>query len=305
MKILSLLPSATEIVYALGLEDDLVGVTCDCDYPPEAAQKPLISRTVLPVDDASPPGEIDRLVTEQMDRGEALYTIDSEAVAEIQPDMILAQDLCRVCAVPSGQVEDALAKIGCQAEVLSLDPSTLDDVIEGITEVGSRTGRDEKAAQLVAGLRARVAAVEAATRGLARPATLALEWLDPPFVGGHWVPEMIERAGGRALIAEAGRPSRRIEWDEIAAAGPEVVVFIPCGYGLGQALEQARGLLTVPEIATSPAGLEGRVLAADASSYFSRPGPRLISGLEALAWALHPEALGPPPPGTVAVVDEA
>jgi iron complex transport system substrate-binding protein len=305
MKILSLLPSATEIVYALGLEDDLVGVTSDCDYPPEAAQKPLISRTALPVDVASPPGEIDRLVTEQVARGEALYTIDAEAVARAQPDMILAQDLCRVCAVPSGQVEDALAKIGCEAEVLSLDPSTLDDVIEGITAVGSRTGRDERAAQLVAGLRTRVAAVQVATRGLDRPATLALEWLDPPFVGGHWVPEMVERAGGRVLIADAGQPSRRVQWDEIAAARPEVVVFIPCGYGLAQALEQARHLLAVPEIAGSPAGQAGRVLAADASSYFSRPGPRLVSGLEALAWALHPEAVGPPPPGTMAVVDEA
>jgi iron complex transport system substrate-binding protein len=305
MKILSLLPSATEIVYALGLEDDLVGVTSDCDYPPEAAQKPLISRTALPVDDASPPGEIDRLVTEQVARGEALYTIDAEAVARIQPDMILAQDLCRVCAVPSGQVEDALAKIGCQAEVLSLDPSTLDDVIDAITEVGSRTERDERAARLVAGLRARVAAVQVATRGLDRPATLALEWLDPPFVGGHWVPEMVERAGGRALIADAGQPSQRVQWDEIATARPEVVVFIPCGYGLGPALEQARHLLAVPEIAGSPAGRAGRVLAADASSYFSRPGPRLVSGLEALAWALHPEAFGPPPPGRMALVDEA
>jgi iron complex transport system substrate-binding protein len=205
--------------------------------------------------------------------------------------------------VPSGQVEDALATIGCRADVLSLDPSTLDDILDGITEVGTRTGRDEQAGELVARLRARVARVEAATRQLPRPATLTLEWLDPPFVGGHWVPEMIERSGGRALAAGAGQPSRRLDWDEVGALQPEVVMFIPCGYGLDQALDQARELVTQPEIAASPAGRAGRVLAADASSYFSRPGPRVVSGLEALAWALHPEALPAPPAGTVALVE--
>jgi iron complex transport system substrate-binding protein len=302
MKILSLLPSATEIVYALGLEDQLVGVTCECDFPPEARAKPVMSRTVLPADGDAPPAEIDRLVAEQVAEGEPLYTIDSDAVARTQPDLILAQDLCRVCAVPSGQVEDALAVIGCRADVLSLDPSTLDDILDGITEVGRRAGREAHADELVAGLRARAAAVEAATRRLARPRTLTLEWLDPPFVGGHWVPEMVERAGGLVLAAEAGQPSRRVSWDEVAAARPEVIVFIPCGYGLAQAMEQGRELLVVPQVATSPAGRTGRVLAADASSYFSRPGPRVISGLEALAWALHPDALPPPPPGTMAVV---
>jgi iron complex transport system substrate-binding protein len=302
MKILSLLPSATEIVYALGLEDQLVGVTCECDFPPEAATKPVMSRTVLPLDDATPPAEVDRLVTEQVDEGAPLYEIDSEAVGRAQPDLILAQDLCRVCAVPSGQVEDALATMGCRADVLSLDPSTLEDILDGIAEVGRRAGRDADADELVAGLRARVATVEAATRDLPRPATLTLEWLDPPFAGGHWVPEMVERAGGRALGADVGEPSRRLDWDEVGAARPEVIVFIPCGYGLDQALEQAHELITRPEVAASPAGRAGRVLAADASSYFSRPGPRVVSGLEALAWALHPEALPPPPPGTIAPV---
>jgi iron complex transport system substrate-binding protein len=302
MKILSLLPSATEIVYALGLEDQLVGVTCECDFPPEAAAKPVMSRTVLPLDDATPPAEIDRLVGEQVDQGAPLYAIDVDAVGRAQPDLILAQDLCRVCAVPSGQVEDALATMGCHAEVVSLDPSTLDDILDGIAEVGRRAGRDAEAGELVAGLRARVAAVEAATRGLTRPATITLEWQDPPFAGGHWVPDMVERAGGRVLGADAGQPSRRLDWDEVAAARPEVIVFIPCGYGLDQALAQARELVTRPAVAASPAGRAGRVLAADASSYFSRPGPRVVNGLEALAWALHPEALPPPPPGTIALV---
>jgi iron complex transport system substrate-binding protein len=303
MKILSLLPSATEIVYALGLGDQLVGVTCECDFPPEATAKPVISRTVLPFDDAAPPAEIDRLVIEQVAQGDPLYTIDTDAVARTQPDLILAQDLCRVCAVPSGQVEDALAVIGCRADVVSLDPSTLDDILEGITEVGRRAGREGKADELVASLRGRAAAVEAATRHLVKPRTLTLEWLDPPFVGGHWVPEMVERAGGLVVAAEAGQPSRRMGWDEVAAARPEVIVFIPCGYGLAPAVEQGRQLLTVPEVASSPAGRTGRVLAADASSYFSRPGPRIVSGLEALAWALHPEALPHPPPETLAVVE--
>jgi len=303
MKILSLLPSATEIVYALGLEDDLVGVTCECDFPPEAAAKPALSRTVLPIDDGAPAAEIDRLVTEQVAEGEPLYAIDTDAVANLQPDLILAQDLCRVCAVPSGQVEDALAVMGCRADVLSLDPSTLDDILDGITEVGARTDRGEEARALVAGLRERVAAVAAATLGLPAPRTLTLEWLDPPFVGGHWVPEMVERAGGVVLGAEAGEPSRRVGWDEVAAARPDVIVFIPCGYGLAQALEQGRELLAVPEVASSPAGRAGRVWAADASSYFSRPGPRIVSGLEALARALHPDAFPPPPPETMAAVE--
>jgi iron complex transport system substrate-binding protein len=303
MKILSLLPSATEIVYALGLEDELVGVTCECDFPPDAASKPVMSRTVLPLDDATAPAEIDRLVAEQVDQGTPLYAIDDQAVARAQPDLILAQDLCRVCAVPSGQVEAALATIGCRADVVSLDPSTLDEILDGIGEVGRRAGRPAKASELVARLRARVAAVGDATRGQPRPATLALEWLDPPFVGGHWVPEMVERAGGRALAADAGRPSRRLDWDEVGAASPEVVVFIPCGYGLEQALAQARELITRPEIAASPAGRAGRVLAADASSYFSRPGPRIVTGLEALAWALHPDAVPPPPQGAMALVE--
>jgi iron complex transport system substrate-binding protein len=303
MKILSLLPSATEIVYALGLEDQLVGVTCECDFPPQAATKPVMSRTVLSLDDATGPGEIDRLVAEQVDQGSPLYSIDAEAVARAQPDLILAQDLCRVCAVPSGQVEDALATMGCRADVLSLDPSTLGEILDGISEVGARTGRGDEARELVARLRARVARVETATRDLPRPATLTLEWLDPPFVGGHWVPEMVERAGGRALAADAGQPSRRLDWHEVGAARPEVVVFIPCGYGLDQALAQAGELVTRPEVAASPAGRAGRVLAADASSYFSRPGPRIVSGLEALAWALHPEAVPPPPPGTMALVE--
>jgi iron complex transport system substrate-binding protein len=305
MKILSLLPSATEIVYALGLEDELVGVTCECDFPPEAGTKPVVSRTVLPVDGATRPSEIDQLVAEQVTESSPLYTIDAEAVARTQPDLILAQDLCRVCAVPSGQVEEALSVMGCRADVLSLDPSTLDDILEGIAEVGRRANRATQAGALVASLRARVSAVEAATRGLARPRTITLEWLDPPFVGGHWVPEMVERAGGLALVAQAGQPSRRVGWDEVAAARPDVVVFIPCGYGLAQALAQGRELRAVPEIASSPAGRAGRVLAADASSYFSRPGPRIVRGLEALAWALHPDAAPPPPAGTMAVVEGA
>jgi iron complex transport system substrate-binding protein len=303
MKILSLLPSATEIVYALGLEDELVGVTCECDFPPQAAAKPVVSRTVLPIEGEVPPAEIDRLVAEQVADGAPLYTIDAEAVARTQPDLILAQDLCRVCAVPSGQVEDALSVIGCRADVLSLDPSTLDDVLDGITEVGRRSGRAQEALELVAELRARVAAVEAATRGLSRPRMMTLEWLDPPFVGGHWVPEMVERAGGLVLAAEAGQPSRRVGWDEVATGRPEAIVFIPCGYGLAQALEQGSQLVRVPEVADSPAGRTGRVFAADASSYFSRPGPRIVTGLEALAWALHPDAVPAPPAGTMAVVE--
>ncbi|MDQ3947248.1 MAG: cobalamin-binding protein [Actinomycetota bacterium] len=300
MRIVSLLPSATEIVYSLGLGDDLVGVTYECDHPSEARAKPVVSDTALPLQPGLGAAEIDRLVSERVAAGEALYVLDTVRIRDLEPDLIITQDLCRVCAVPSGQVEDALAKLGCSAEVVSLDPHSLDDILVGITEVGRRAGAAERAAEVVDGLRTRIAAVDEAARGLPPVPTVTLEWLDPPFAGGHWVPEMVERAGGEHLLVAAGEPSRRVSWDDVGATRPEVVVAMQCGYHLAAARAEAAAVLPDrPAVAESPAGKAGRVFAVDANGYFSRSGPRVVDGLEALAWALHPDRFPTPPEGII------
>ena len=293
MRIVSLLPSATEIVYALGLAEHLVGVTDECDYPPEARSVRIVSRSALPA--AVEPAEIDRLVSASISGGQPIYRLDTEAIRELRPDLVLAQDLCAVCAVPSGQVTQALDVLGCQAEVISLDPSSLDEVLEGMVQVGKATGAEQRAHEVVARLRERLAGVQAVVEGLKRPRVFALEWGDPPFNGGHWVPEMLQLAGGEPVVACPGAPSVRVTWEHIEAAAPQVVVFMPCGYDLRAAVDEAsRTLLARPELA----GVEA-IIAVDASAFFSRPGPRLVDGVEILAAALHPGWLPPPPAGTV------
>lgn len=299
MKIVSLLPSATEIVYALGLESSLAAVTSDCDYPPGVMDKPQASFSSLPVDDETTPKEIDRLVKASVAENEPIYRLNRALIQELQPDLILAQDLCRVCAVPSGHVTEALNVIGCEATVISLDPHGLDDVIAGIEEVGAATGTLARARALAAELRGRVQGIRSKTHGVRRIPTLALEWSDPPFTGGHWIPEMIELAGGSDLVGIRGAPSRGLSWPEVEAAAPELIIFMPCGYGLRDAVTQARELYGRPEFAATPAGARGAVFAVDSSSYFSRPGPRLVDGLETLAWILHPDIFPEPPDGRV------
>jgi iron complex transport system substrate-binding protein len=291
MRILSLLPSATEIVYALGLEDDLVGVTHECDWPPAARDKRAVSFSSLPP--AAESAEVDRLVSASIDGGDPIYRLDNEAVRELRPDLVLTQDLCAVCAVPSGHVNDALELLGCRAEVVSMDPSTLDEVLDCVLRVGTVTGTERVAAALVDELRDRLKAVSDQVAGRERPRTFALEWSDPPFNGGHWVPEMIGVAGGEAVLAGRATPSVRVTWDQIAAASPQVVVFMPCGYDLAGAVAEAGPLLDRPELS------DAAFYAVDASSYFSRPGPRLVDGVEILASALHPDAVPTSPAGTV------
>ncbi len=292
MRILSLLPSATEIVYALGLEDDLVGVTHECDFPAAARTKRSVSFSALPTE--ADPAEIDRLVSASIGGGEPIYRLDNEAVRELRPDLVLTQDLCAVCAVPSGHVNDALELLGCRAEVLSMDPSSLGDVLDCLVRVGTATGTEHAATALVDSLRDRLQAVRDAVAGRARPRTFALEWSDPPFNGGHWVPEMIELAGGEAVLPSRGTPSVRVSWEQIVTASPAVVVFMPCGYDLDAAAAEATSLLGRSELA----GVEA-FFAVDASAYFSRPGPRLVDGVEILASALHPQVVPESPPGTV------
>ena len=302
MKIVSLLPSATELVYELGLGDSLEGVTFECDHPSDARSKPVVSDTALPTERPLAPGEIDDLVTEHMDRKEPLYVLDKELIAKIQPDLILTQDLCRVCAVPSGQVEDALDELGCRSEVISMDPQGLDDVLDSFLDVGRATGTDTRARDLVGSLRDRVESVRSRSARLPSIRTLASEWLDPPFVGGHWIPEMVAIAGGQNLLTSPKERSRTATWREIADANPEVIVHMPCGYYLEDAEEEAARLYAVPELRETGARSSGSIFATDASAYFSRPGPRIVDGLEILAWAIHPDAFPEPPQGRVVKV---
>ena len=281
MRILSLLPSATEIVYALGLEDDLVGVTHECDWPPQARDKPAVSMPLVPL--GTPPAEIDRLVSESLGEGDPIYRLDTDAVRDLRPDLVLTQDLCAVCAVPSGHVNEALDVLGCPAQVVSLDPSSLDDVLKCVRQVGEATGAHVRATDVVDRLRARLQAVREEVAGRRRPRTFALEWSDPPFNGGHWVPDMLDAAGAEPVLGAKGTPSVRVSWDDIASAAPEVVVFMPCGYGLDEAAAEGVSLLERPELAGATS-----ILAVDASSFFSRPGPRLVDGVELLAAQLHP-----------------
>ena len=290
MRLVSLLPSATEIVYALGLGDELAGVTFECDEPPTARAEKTIVVGGLDTK-AMAPGDIDRYVRSRLAAGEDLYTLHARALAGLAPDLILTQDLCRVCALPSGQVSDALDYLGCQADVLTLDPHTLDEVLDSIMAVGQRAGVPERAAALVAGLRARLATVAAGVAGLGRPRVAVIEWVDPPFTAGHWVPDMVSAAGGRAVAARPGVPSVQTSWPAIAATGPDLVVVAPCGYHLAGAAEQAH--LAAAQLPGVP------VWAIDADGIVVRPGPRLVNGVEALAAVLHPQAVPAAPPGAV------
>ncbi len=295
MRILSLLPSATEIVFALGLDQALVGVTAECDHPPAARDKPVVSFPMVGTasdDGTTSAAQVDGAVATLVAAGEPLYRIDEDLIRALRPDLILAQDLCRVCAVASGDVTDALERLGSRAVVVSLDPETLPGVIDAVTEVAAAAGVPDRGRDLAVSLRSRVDEVRRLTAGLRRRRVLELEWSDPPYVGGHWVPEMVEAAGGTVLLSVSGRPSPRVTWDEIGWAGADVVVVAPCGYGLDEAVAAGRGLLERPEMAGA-----GEVWALDGSAFFSRPGPRVVDGVELLAWILHPGSVPTPPPG--------
>jgi iron complex transport system substrate-binding protein len=291
VRLVSLLPSATEIVYALGLGDDLAGVTFECDEPPSARAEKAIVVGGLDTSGMAP-GDIDRYVRSRLAAGEDLYTLHAQALAGLAPDLILTQDLCRVCALPSGHVTEALDYLGCRAEVLTLDPHSLDEVLESILIVGQRAGVPERAALLVAGLRDRLDRVAAAVAGsAARPRVAVVEWVDPPFTAGHWVPDLVTAAGGQPVGARPGAPSAPTSWEQVAAGAPDLVVVAPCGYHLAGAAEQAR--LVSRALPGVP------VWAIDADGIVVRPGPRLVAGVEALASVFHP-GLGPAaPPGAV------
>jgi len=274
-------------------------VTDGCDYPSGAIGKPVVSRSRLAVGEGASAADIDGAVRDAVGDGEALYALDADLIQRIQPDLILTQDLCRVCAVPAGAVEDALDTLGCHADVLSLDPHTVDEVLEDMVRVGEHTGRADEAQQLVGDLRKRIADIEATASALDPVRTFPLEWLEPPFSGGHWVPDLVMRAGGTPVLCAPGEHSAALRWSDITASAPEVIVFMPCGYDLQAAVQEAHALRHVVELTETPAWRTGQVWVVDATSYFSRPGPRLVDGLEILAWVMHPDDFPEPPAGRV------
>lgn len=276
MRVVSLLPSATEILFALGAGDEVVGVTFECDYPPEARERRVVSTTALPP--GLTPAEIDGSVVAALARGEDLYRLEADALRELDPELVVTQDLCAVCALDVSTVDAALTHLGCTAEVVTTDPHTLQEVLASITAIGAAVGRQDEAAALVADLRQRMAAVWRSTMGRDRPRVAVLEWTDPPYAPGHWIPEMVELAGGENVLGAAGERSTRITWEDLHAARPDVVVVAPCGYGREAAQAQADALV---EAGRLPEGVH--VIAVDADGMWARPGPRLVDGAELLA----------------------
>lgn len=288
MRIVSLLPSATEILFALGLGDEVVGVSHECDHPAEARARCVVIHSRLPHGLA--PGEIDRLVNEYVARGESLYSVDVGALGELRPDLIVTQDLCHVCAASPDDLTSSLTRLASAPRVLSLNPHSLEDVWKDILTVGEATGREEAARALVAELRGRVQKVSDSTRAVTtRPRVVCLEWLDPFFVAGHWVPEMVALAGGQDVLGRAGAPSFRVTREQVIAASPDILLLMPCGYAADEAAREYRAMQLPASWESIPAVHEGRVYALEASGYFSRPGPRLAVGLEVLAKLFHAE----------------
>jgi len=287
MRIVSLLPSATETLFALGLNDEIVGVSHECDFPPEAKTRRSVVRSRLPKD--ATPAEIDRLVREHVERGESIYAVDREILEELSPDLILTQDLCHVCAATPDELAAALAHLSKEPEVLSLDPRDLGDVWRDILWVGERTGRREPAQKFVEHIGERLAQIEEdAGPPEPRPRVAVLEWLQPFYVGGHWVPEMVYHAGGTDVLGIPKRPSHRVSMDEIIAAAPEFLFIAPCGYNAKQAREEYLSLTFPEEWHSIPAVRNDRIFAFEANSYVSRPAGRLVTGIEAMAKAVHP-----------------
>ena len=301
MRIATLLPSATEICCALGLADEIVAVTHECDYPPEIRNRPVVVHPL--VDSRVPSREIDAQVEAAVARGEALYRIDAGALAAARPELLITQDLCHVCALPSMDVDTIACALPQSPRILRLHPHSLGDILEEILKVGAATRREAAARRVVTSLRDRIGRVEAAVHGRPRMRVFCMEWLDPPFCGGHWMPEVVGLAGGREVLGRHGQPSVRVEWAEVVRAAPEVIVLTLCGFDVDRTLREVRRLETMPEWRELGAARAGRVYATDAGSFFSRSGPRIVDGLEILAAILHPEiAAWATPPGSWAPV---
>jgi iron complex transport system substrate-binding protein len=284
VRIVSLLPSTTEICFAVGAGDDVVGVTFECDFPAEAQHRRIVSTSALTP--GLTPVQIDAEVKARIAAGDDLYHLDEGALATMDADLVLTQDLCAVCAVDVSTVDDALEHLGCTARVLTVDPGRLDEVIESVVTIGAATGHRDVAAGIAADLRSRLEKVEAAVAGRPRPRVAVLEWTDPPFTAGHWVPDMVVAAGGDPVLGTAGGRSVETTWEQVVATAADVVVVSPCGYRLPAAIELAHAVIAAGVL---PPGVA--VWAVDADAAFVRPGPRLVDGVEALAGVFHPLAL--------------
>jgi iron complex transport system substrate-binding protein len=288
MRIVSLLPSATEILFSLGLDAEVVGVSYDCDFPPQVSERRVV------VDSRIPPGltslEIDRRVREYVERGESLYTVNADALKQLAPDLVVTQDLCLVCAASPDDLAAVLANFENRPKVLSLNPRNLADVWDDISKVARETSREDAAEKLFAEIQQRLHALKRELEKISRrPRVAFLEWLDPFYVGGHWVPEMIARAGGEDVFGRVGAPSFRVELKDIFAAAPDIIVVAPCGYDAEQARKEYCAMTLGSEWDAIPAVRDSRVYAFEANAYASRPGPRLVTGVEALAKIFHPE----------------
>jgi iron complex transport system substrate-binding protein len=287
MRIVSLLPSATEILFALGLDREIVGVSHECDYPAQACGRRVVIHSRIPPD--APAEEIDLLVREYVSRGESLYSVDTQALEELAPDLIVTQDLCHVCAASPDDLAAALTRFSQQPEVLCLNPRDLGDVWRDILWVGEETCRGRAAEALLEKIGVRLEHIENAVGQTSeRPRVAFLEWLRPFYVGGHWVPEMIDLAGGTDILGSVHKPSFRVSLDDIVAARPEVMLISPCGYNAQRARTEYQSMAHAEEWRSIPAVQQGRIYALEANSYFSRPGPRLVTGIEVLAKIFHP-----------------
>jgi iron complex transport system substrate-binding protein len=293
MRIVSLVPHATELLFALGLGEQVVGVTHECDFPPVAQALTHVTRNVLP--DGLSAGEIDTAVRERTLAGEAIYELDRDRLAALEPELIVTQALCPVCAVSYDEVAQVAKTLPSAPRVIALDPKTFGETLGDVRTIAQATGRRDAGVALVHDMAARIDRVRLAVRGRPRPRVAALEWLDPVYVAGHWTPQLVELAGGEDVLGLPGEPSRTVSWVQLAAARPEVVVLMPCGYDAPRA--HAEGVTYARELAGL--GAE-RVVAVNASAYFSRPGPRLIDGLELLAHVLHPQRIPQAPAGAQA-----
>jgi len=288
MRILSLLPSATEIVYVLGLGDDLVGVSHECDYPPEVRAKPVVS-----ADDLGPAkssAELHSTVSTHRHPAHSLYRLDQKLLRQINPELILTQELCSVCAIPVAQVREAARILVGPCRIVSLEPNNLRQILDSILAIGEVTGSAERARAVTQALEGRIHHVaEVASRSISRPRVFCMEWMDPPMAGGHWVPEMVRLAGGTDGLGQESAPSTVIRWKDVLRYAPEVLVVMPCGYKIERTLREIDSLASIEGWRELPAVHAGRVYAVDSPSYFSRPGPRVVTGLEILAEILHPK----------------
>lgn len=296
MRIVSLLPSASEIVAALGLTDQLVGISHSCDYPPEILGKPVLTRPCLEPKSLGS-YEIDALIAQRVREGRSVYELDGEGLKAADPDLILTQELCDVCAVGHRDVALAAQQLPRKPEVLSLDPCFLGDVLRDIQRVAVATGVPERAKPVVSGLRRRIETVaERAKAAERRPRVACLEWLDPLYTAGHWVPELVELSGGRDVLAAKGEPARKIPWDQVVTATPEVLVLMPCGFDVPRTLKELHLITGRPGWRELPAVKAGHTYAVNGSAYYNRFGPRLVDGLEFLAHLIHPDLFPDTPP---------